>query len=232
MQVWRRCGTGVVTAVVVTAGLVTAGVVTAGVVIMCLCLVGRSLGGAAIAGDGGNREAIVVALAAGPSASLSIAGAAAAAPMSMAGGRMATLSAGAAAPVLQPMPGTMPPAAAAAEAAVVGSGVDLRQLGSGLVLLLGAALVVAPATVLGSFLHTGSDTIFAALLECGVYGYILLQVWGRGASCEGTNRSISRESAYCEEHASFSQVTERQGSRHHCRDAATCLSQPATHASH
>ena len=82
---------------------------------------------------------------------------------------------------LQPMPGT------AALAAPAGAGlklpVSLGGIGSFAVLALGVGLAVAPATILGGLLHSGAETATAALLECCVYGYILLQVGAADSAC-------------------------------------------------
>jgi hypothetical protein len=42
-------------------------------------------------------------------------------------------------------------------------------------LALGAALIAIPSTVLGSLVGGGAEGVVGALLECAVFGYILLQ---------------------------------------------------------
>lgn len=90
-------------------------------------------------------------------------------------------------PTPQPLPGaaTLQPAASRALPSL-----PLNKLGSAALLALGLGLALAPATVLGGLLHPGAETTTAALLECVVYGYILLQVCfgeggGRQDACKG-----------------------------------------------
>lgn len=51
-----------------------------------------------------------------------------------------------------------------------GPSIQAGQVGTALVLALGLGLALAPGVVLGSLLHTGGESITAALLEVAVYG--------------------------------------------------------------
>ncbi|KAG1679416.1 hypothetical protein FOA52_007707 [Chlamydomonas sp. UWO 241] len=129
------------------------------------------LGGEAVAGDDGNRDAMVVVLGATAGASLSIAGVAAPVPLNIGQGQMARLLPGASAPVFSAMPG----GAALAASEVKVEGFDWSQSATSLVVILGVALALAPTLTLGTLLHTTSESVVASLLEVAVYGYILLQ---------------------------------------------------------
>ena len=66
--------------------------------------------------------------------------------------------------VQQAMPGSE------ALATSTGPSIQAGQVGTALVLALGLGLALAPGVVLGSLLHTGGESITAALLEVAVYG--------------------------------------------------------------
>jgi hypothetical protein len=79
------------------------------------------------------------------------------------------------------MPGSLP----AAEAAAGAPSIEIAQLGSFLVLGLGVALAIAPTSAITSLLGASAESAVPALLECAVYGYILLQVRARGLQGRG-----------------------------------------------
>jgi hypothetical protein len=88
------------------------------------------------------------------------------------------------------MPGT-PPLPGAAAGAGPGLAVKLGRVAAALsVLVLGLALLVAPGAVFGPLLSTNAESVTGALLDCFVFGYIILQVWwavgavgGSGSLC-------------------------------------------------
>lgn len=62
-----------------------------------------------------------------------------------------------------------------AEAGTTGAAAGGGQVLGGLALVLALALLIAPVTALGALVQAADETLLGALLETGVYGYVLLQ---------------------------------------------------------